>query len=218
MTRLRGLAVAVLVLATAGCSDDREPDGEWRVTPLGPGSWRGVRTTPEGGLRVVLIGAAEYREGNPCTVDYRGEAIEDASVVRVRVLSRTPAGGGEAICTLEGYTRWFDVALDRPLGGRRVIEDQFDREHPVFDGERLVEPPVGWTLSYESAQESSWLRTFKAGDCWVLLTQGPASIVDGPRPEGADRVVRTRMSGSDGLVATAPAECEADLDAFMAAL
>jgi len=198
--------------ATTTTADDVET-----ANSLGPGSWEGARTTPDGaGLVISFVGGAQYRAGEPCTVDYRAVATETEEQVRVTILARTPRPDGDpGGCTLMGYPRTVEVALSRPLAGRVLVEEQFGREHPVFDGSTLLTPeslPAGWNELVEGPgfldPEASryWSRTWgpstpaPIGDACapgaqpVTLVQGPADLVErypsnGEQPE-ATFVVR----------------------------
>lgn len=206
---------------TSGSTASRPPDsGGAPVSPndveradaLGLGSWTGARTSPDGrALVITFVGGRPYQAGDPCTVDYRGEVTETATEVRLRVFARSPKPAGSYTCTMEGHTRKMTVRLAQPFGHRHLIEEQFNREQPVFDGAQLLEPsslPSGWQLLTESAgypdQETAryWSRTWgqpappPTGDrCTpspapVTLTQGPADLVarypsNGERPTGS---------------------------------
>jgi hypothetical protein len=148
--------LALTLLALLSCGQQVEPrvdagragaeppaSASWDWEALGPGSWSGARTTADG-LLVVFVGGAEYREGDPCSVAYRAEADESADEVRLRIGAWSPpaADGQPATCNAMGHTRQVEVTLGEPLGGRKLIEEQFDRQQPVFDGATLAE--VGW--------------------------------------------------------------------------
>lgn len=172
----------------------------WEPAQLGQGSWSGARTSPDGRrLLIVLVGGPAYREDDPCTVAYDADVQESASEVRMTIMSASPPAQGEFGCTSEGHFRSVEVTLAASLGTRRLIEVQFDREQPVFDGARLLEPtwlPDGFVLGTEAAgypdpeEVRSWQRTWSeaerppgedgcaAGASPIVFTQGAASLVD----------------------------------------
>lgn len=181
------------------------PGDEVRAEALGEGSWQGARTSPDPKLVVIaIIGAAPYRPRNPCTADYSAVAIETPEEVRIRFISRSPSWAsapGVNGCHSIGYTRMIEVRLRDPLGDRALVEAQFDRQQPVFDGSRLYVPtwlPSGMRLVAEQPgypdheRARYWQRTWAAaradepdrdGSCVagpppVTLTQGPLDLVD----------------------------------------
>lgn len=236
MVRRRWAAVlAALALAVGACGDEEAPpptasDDTERVDALGPGSWTGARTTDDG-LLMTLVGGKPYAAGNPCTVEYSARTEESDDEVRVGITATSPAPPPEdadlpLACTAEGHFRTVAVDLARPLGTRRLVEAQFDRAQPVFDGSTLLEPgelPEGWSQLSEGpgfprlGALSSWSRTWGPpeppptdGHCTpapaaVTLTQGPPAIAEGPAPNG-ERTVSTHDVG--GVEATY-AEAEA---------
>ena len=178
---------------------------EVRAEALGEGSWQGARTSPDPKLVVIaIIGAAPYQPRNPCTADYSAVAIETSKEVRIRFVSRSPSwtsAPGVNGCHSIGYSRMIEVRLRVPLGDRALVEAQFDRQQPVFDGSRLYVPtwlPRGMSLVAEQPgypdheRARYWQRTWAAtrpdepdwdGSCVagqppVTLTQGPADLVD----------------------------------------
>lgn len=193
------------------------------VAMLGPGSWEGARTTPDGaGLVISFIGSAEYRAREACTVSYRAVATESDEQVRVVILARAPriapSDRAGVNCGLAGYSRTVEVALTRPLAGRVLVEEQFEREHPVFDGSTLLTPeslPAGWTELVEGPgfldQEASryWSRTWGpptpvpiGGACApgaqpVTLVQGPADLVERYPSNGEQPVATFVVRGSE---------------------
>jgi hypothetical protein len=197
--------LALTLLALLSCGQQVEPrvdagragaeapaSASWDWEALGPGSWSGARTTADG-LLVIFVGGAEYREGDPCSVAYRAEADESADEVRLRIGAWSPpaADGQPATCNAMGHTRQVEVTLGEPLGGRKLIEEQFDRQQPVFDGATLAEVgwvPEGWRAGPEipgSPDGRYWRRS------WSLLRPAPKndnctpteaglSLVEGP--------------------------------------
>ena len=176
-------------------SDSRDRSMRWEPAELGSGS--GVRTSSDGrSLLIVLVGGPEYREGNPCTVAYDAEVEETPFEVRLTMLSASPPARGEFACTDEGHFRTVQVDLAAPLGTRRLIEVQSDREQPVFDGSRLLEPtwlPDRFSLRHEGPgypnpeEVRSWQRTWAGagrasqGDPCpspISLTQSSAGLVE----------------------------------------
>lgn len=148
---------------------------------------------------IAIIGGRRYEAGDPCTVDYRAEVTESESEVRLQIVARSPKPSGDYACTSEGHSRLIEVGLAQALGNRRLIEAQFGREQPVFDGSQLLEPgwlPADWSLLYEAPgypePESAryWRRTWGQpsppptdNHCTpsptpVALTQGLADLVD----------------------------------------
>lgn len=232
---MKVLATVALLVVTAGCgdaspevtvgagndapstndapqhdaSDSQDRSMRWEPAQLGSGSWSGGRTSPDGeSLLIALVGGPEYREGNPCTVAYDAEVEETPSEVRLKMLSARPPARGEFGCTEEGHFRTVQVDLAAPLGTRRLVEVQFDREQPVFDGSRLLKPtwlPDGFSLRHEGAgypnpeAVTSWQRTWVGpgrapdGDpCQspISLTQGPAALVE-EYPSNGEQARRT---------------------------
>lgn len=205
---------------TTGAADPAPATDLVDGSPLGDGSWNGARTTSDGDILVSFIGGKPYQEGNACTVGYSADATESDEEVRLDITARSPARPATATaepvaCTSEGYFRTLTVDLELPLGDRRLIEGQFDRVQPVFDGASLREPsalPEGWVQLSEGPGfphpelSSSWSRTWGAaspppvdGRCAsapapVTLTQGPPAIVEAPAPHG-ERVVATHDVG-----------------------
>jgi hypothetical protein len=170
-----------------------------RTDRLASGSWLGARTTADGGLRIVLVAASEFRAGDPCTADYTASASETGSEVRVTVTARSPKADGEYGCNDLGYFRLIDVSLDEPLGARQLIFEPFNGPREVFDGSALLEPsavPDGRSLRTEAPWRPdpslgfSWQRTWSeppeettAGACTpgmapISLTQGPADVTN----------------------------------------
>jgi len=189
---------------------------------LGRGSWEGARTTPDGaGLVISFVGRAEYRAGEPCTASYRAVATESDEQVRVVILARSPRTAPSdrpVVCSLAGYSHTVEVALTRPLAGRVLVEEQFEREHPVFDGSTLLTPeslPAGWTELVEGPgfldQEASryWSRTWGpptpapiGGACApgaqpVTLVQGPADLVERYPSNGEQPVATFVVRGNE---------------------
>lgn len=197
------------------------PVMHWEPAQLGPGSWSGARTSLDGrSLLIALVGGPEYREGQPCTVAYDADVDESPSEVRLTMLSASPRAQGEVGCTSEGHFRSVQVTLAEPLGARRLIEVQFDREQPVFDGARLLEPtwlPDGYALrtegpGYPAPEEvRSWQRIWSGaerppqdnrcapGASPISLTQGSASLVE-EYPSNGEEPRRTHDVG--GATAT----------------
>lgn len=205
-------------------SDQRELQPEslrWEPAKLGLGSWTGARTSADGrSLLVTLVGGPHYREVDGCSVAYSADVEETLSSVRLTLLSARPPVVGEVTCSSVGHFRTVEVPLDAPLGGRRLIEVQFDREQPVFDGSRLLEPgwlPEGFTLRTEGPgypnpeQVRSWQRVWAGpqrpprdgrctpGDAAIALTQGDAVLVD-EYPSNGEQPRRTHDVG--GATAT----------------
>jgi len=199
VTRSALLTLATLVLALSACTGTTGV-GEVveRTDALASGSWQGARTTADGGLRIVLVGAAELRPGDPCTADYAGSAVETDREVRVTITARSPKPHGEYGCNSLGHSRLVDVSLDEPLGARQLVFEPFDGPREVFDGSELLAPsalPDGWSLLTEARWHPdpglgvSWNRTWSAppgdatgGACTpgmasIGLTQGPADML-----------------------------------------
>ena len=131
---------------------------------FGPGSWQAARTNHDGTvLTVFFVGGKEYDEANPCSVRYVPDVAETQTEVRVRIQAvhprRAEPSPSRLICTSEGYFRHIDAPLAQPLAGRTVIEDQFNRPQPVFDGTTLADAtwvPDGWTAGYEGSRSTPW--------------------------------------------------------------
>jgi hypothetical protein len=190
--------VAAEQTTTTSASSD-----EVRSEVFGEGSWQGVRTMADPTkLVVAVVGAAAYEPGNPCTADYAAFPIETAKEVRLRFTSRSPSWStapGVTGCDDIGYSRLIEVQLREPLGERKLVEAQFGREHPVFDGSSLFEPtwlPDGMKLvseqpGYPEPETARyWQRTWAEereadadGNCVgtrppVMVTQGPADLLE----------------------------------------
>ena len=236
MRKTAGAGIVVLALLLAGCGDGAsvssggptttEPAGSDDVvhgTALGSGSWGGARTTPDGDLLITFTGGPPYETGDPCTIAYDVRSEEDDAEVRVTFRARSPKpSGGPFGCEDLGYGREVVVELERPFGDRRLVEVQFDREQPVFDGSTLREPtalPEGWELLSEGPgypdpeTATSWSRTWgppapepsddrcTPAPAPVTLTQGPPAIVEQPAPNG-ERVVATHdVAGAEATYA-----------------
>lgn len=184
---------------------------------------------------IAITGGPEYREGNSCTVNYEGLATEMDGEVRVRIIPRSPRPAvpenhaitaprgrdtatlvGGKVCTLKGYTRLITLALTRRFGGRRLIDEQFGRQQPVFDGSQLAEPtwlPEGWSLLSEGPaypKENAaryWVRTWgvpappsTGGHCTptatpVALLQGPSDALEQYGSNGEQPARRYEVRG-----------------------
>ena len=228
MRRIAGVLVAV-GLCGAACGNDVTPEAPApedavRADALGAGSWSGARTTDDG-LLISFVGGREYEAGNPCTVEYSDRTEETDHDVRVEIVARTPVPSPSdepVACTSEGHFRTLTIPLTRPLGDRRLVEVQFDRIQPVFDGATLLEPetlPAGWSLLFEGPghphpeEATSWARTWgppmpppNEGSCTpspapVTLTQGPPGIVDQPAPNGERTVATHDVGGAQATYA-----------------
>lgn len=137
-----------------GAAEDSNEMSDWQPDALGAGSWDSARTSADGReLLIVLVGGRPFDAADSCSVDYRAVVEETTDAVRISIDSRSPPPpAGPLVCTAEGHTRMVWAELDAPLDGRTLIEDQFDRVRPVFDGARLYQPswlPDGWDLGAE---------------------------------------------------------------------
>jgi hypothetical protein len=143
---------------------------------------------------IVLSGGPALDGTDPCTVDYVASVEETETEVRVTVSGRSPEARETYSCQGKSYPRELQITLSAPLGERRLIETQFDTEHPVFDTASLLSPqplPDGWTRLYEGPgpdHVNSWSQAWgpaesptSAGLCtsspeMLRLTQGPKDI------------------------------------------
>ncbi|MCA1846572.1 MAG: hypothetical protein LC792_25925, partial [Actinobacteria bacterium] len=191
-----------------------------RWDSLGAGSWEAARTGNGGrDILIKLIGGPEWKADNPCTVAYHVEVAETATQVRLRIGESSPPdrrppppSGSVYGCGDVGYDRSITAHLARPLGSRQVVEAQFDRIRPVFDGDSLA--TVGWLpdswhqLSEGGSTNSGelqWSRRFgpdlpaSAGnrctpsDSGLVLSEGPVDRT-GPPPAAGDDVHGTKAS------------------------
>ena len=153
-----GAVVGVLVLLGVGTTsavrsvvaDDGDRIDRGRVDGVDGGADLGRRPVPAPRARRL---GPPYRAGNPCTSDYAAEVVEETDQqVTVAVTERSPKVDREFGCNSMGYFRTVDVALDRPLAGRTVV-DSDGAVHEVFDGTTLLDPvvPDGWTITSEGA-------------------------------------------------------------------
>lgn len=189
-----------------GAAEDSNEMSEWQPDALGAGSWDSARTSADGReVLIVLVGGRPFDAADPCSVDYRAVVDETTDAVRISIESRSPPPpAGPLVCTLEGHNRTVGAELDAPLDGRALIEDQFDRVQPVFDGARLYQPswlPDGWDLAAEGmgflgerGDGRSWSRGWagptpepRDGDCagsgeGISLIQADAAIVEADPP------------------------------------
>jgi hypothetical protein len=247
MRQFRVLLVVIALGAGTACGDDSSQDvsaaagGESRPlaqpsppppTPddveeteaLGPGSWMGARTSRDGrSLVLVIIGGPAYRAGDHCTVDYRADVTETESEVRLRIVARRPKPSGDYSCNTRGHSRLIEVGLAQPFGDRRLVEEQFAREQPVFDGSHLLDPgwlPGDWSLLHEAPgypePESVryWSRTWgqpsppptddhcTPSPTPVTLTQGPADRVERYPSNGERPTDRYEVRGQDATYYT----------------
>jgi len=80
-----------------------------------------------------------------------------------------PPGSGYG-CTAEGHHRTLTAHLARQFGDRSLIEEQFNRRQPVYDGDLLATPtwmPLDWRLRSEGGAPErsigsivSWSRSY----------------------------------------------------------
>ena len=204
--------------AMSGGSDDLIDEN-----PLGSGSWTGARTTDDG-LLITFVGGRTYEAGKPCSVDYTARATETEDDVRIVIVARSPARPADDFfaCTAEGHFRSIAVTLERPLGDRTLIEAEFDRTQPVFDGSTLLQPtalPDGWVLLQEEAgypgseQATAWSRTWGPpraapdadGRCAptasaMTLTQGPPAVASRPVATGGQPVSTHDVGGAEATL------------------
>src|SRR3954471_9334419 len=187
-------------------SSDRTGDA------LGPGSWSGARTSRDGKQVVIsLVGGSTYNAGDYCTVAYQARVTESDAEVHVRIQGTSPVATGNAGCASVGYARRVVLLLGTPLGSRTLVEDQFERRQPVFNGAELAEPtslPPGWEFQFEGPGypdpelSTYWSRTWgkpppppAGGTCTpsaspVMLTQGTPDLIE-RYPTNGERAVAT---------------------------
>ncbi len=215
-TLFAGAAILVRVASPGGPAD-----GPIRWDSLGTGSWQAARTANGGrDILIKLIGGREWKAGDPCSVAYHVQVTESATQVRLRLGQSSPPdrrpplppGSGYG-CASIGYDRSITAHLARPLGARQVIEAQFDRIHPIFDGETLASIgwlPDGWHQLSEGGFTVAggalhWNRRFgphrpdrtrtpcAPTEAGFGLSEGPVDRV-GPPPASGDDVHRTKAN------------------------
>lgn len=169
---------------------------------------------------IVLVGARQHDPDDPCSAAYHARVTETNTEVRLQlgvsspVDRRPPPPSGTAYgCTAEGHTRAVTARLASPLGDRAVVEEQFERRHPVFDGDALAGVgwiPDGWSSRGEGPgfggeEEGSWTQRFgpdrppaKDGHC--TATDADMSLSQQPVPAGH------RLDGAQDEVRGAPAK------------
>lgn len=208
MRGLRVLASAsllVVLAAAAGCGAGAG-DLDWEPAGLGRAGWEGARTSADGrSIVLTLTGGPEFDADVHCTVAYRAVVDETPTDVRVEVLSASPSSWSGGSCNDMGHFRTVGAELTQPLGGRRLVQVDGERERPVFDGSLLVEPswlPDGWGLRSERPgyrnpeRVTSWQRTWAgrrppaaggrctATEAGIVLTQGSPELLDQQRSMG----------------------------------
>lgn len=134
-------AAAVLlfvVLAVAGCTTSQTDDRPGPLQPPGTVPWEEALLLP-GDPRLVTVSFIAGAEGpptDPCTDQFEIDADEDRDKVQLTVREvpkAPPANATEVACSLGGKTRYVTVALDRPLGQRRLIDGARDEARAVID-------------------------------------------------------------------------------------
>ena len=223
------VAVAALAIVLVNHSDNAqdvssagEPSEPIRWDSLGSGSWEGARTASGGrDILIVLVGGPEYDPDNPCSAAYHVEVTETSTQVRLRLGESSPADrrpppppGSVYGCANVGYTRYVTAHLAQPLGTRQVIEAQFDRVQPVFDGDALATVgrlPDGWHQRLEAPARFGdhplgWFRKFgpdrsqtdnrcTPAEAGIGLSETPANAGTQP-PATGDDVHRTKATYS----------------------
>lgn len=220
---MRALILVVAAVVIGACGDQGKEirlndavgspnEADWRPAQLGQGSWQGARTSVDGRkVKIILVGGPEFEARLPCTVAYSARVEETSADVRVELLSASPPADDEVACTAEGHFRSVEIDLAEPLGDRRLVEVQFERTRPVFEGSKLSEPawlPSGWALLNEGPgypdpeSMSSWRRTWSGpqrppkdnhctpGDSAVMLTEGSADVTES-YPSNGEQPVRS---------------------------
>ena len=183
--------------------------------PLAAGAWSGARTGADGqSLLLFFVGAADYQPGDPCSMRYLPTVEEIDAAVNVTIHGErptTPDGSGSYGCMLVGYARSVSVELTQPLGDRKLIV--LDAEREVFDGTTLAQPtwvPDGWQEELEQPAALSdrpgaaaWSRTWAppnpepqdgacvAGNSGFTLFEGDAELVDSFPAEPGETVIDT---------------------------
>jgi len=216
MPGLRTLASVSLLLVLAGCGAPAS-DLDWQPAGLGRSGWEGARTSADGrSILITFTGGPQFDADDHCTVAYRAVVNETPSEVRVEVLSASPSSWGGGSCNDMGHVRTLDIDLTQPLAGRRLVQVDVERERPVFDGSRLVEPswlPDGWELTSERPgypdpeSVTSWARAWAgqrpppvrgrciSTDTGLLLTQGSTDLLDKQRSIGDNPVRAHDVNG-----------------------
>lgn len=160
MRRRWGGASAVLVAAAlvAGCGGDggsaAADDGEGHP-------WMSARLSQDQqSLTIHALGMAPWVEGDPCTMAISAVATETDEQVTVSVAARRPPNPFDqelVTCDLAGNTHTETVALEQPLGDRRVVDGHDGRINEVRDARggcvqaavrpdpEPVDPPVSAT-------------------------------------------------------------------------
>lgn len=119
--------------APPGTTVDSAETGD--VPQSGPFEWARVRTTDnERVISIDFTGGADYEPGNPCTVRYEASVVQTTQEVRVTVSGWSPPPASTTVqfgCVDLGYPRSVLIALEAPLGDRRVINTVTNTAHHV---------------------------------------------------------------------------------------
>lgn len=180
---------------------------------LGPGSWSGARTSRDGQqLIIVLVGGPEYVSSDACSVAYQADVSESQSEVQIRITGTSPKSPDLNFgCTALGYHRTLVVSLRQPLGSRSLIDEQFNRTQPVFDGSTLADvgelpdrwqqlsegpgypDPLSaryWTQSWGEPPPAPKDSACAVSPSPVTLTQGPLDLL-AKFPDNGEQSVST---------------------------
>lgn len=174
------------------------------------GPFYAARTDGPCGLVVRFVGAPEG-EG-PCNVARYVGRLEPAGEDLRLVVDEEHSGAvprGSVGCADVGAERSMRVRLDRPLEGRRVVDEQ-GHALQLVDGDRLLrfgELPPGWSTSDKGSGAYvpvHWETELRGPDgAYGGLHQGEASI-GRPSPEepGYRRLAAVQVRGHVAVLAT----------------
>ena len=163
--------------------------------PLVPGAWTGARTSRDGlSLALFFVGAAEYEQGQPCTMRYVPVVDETAAEVAVVMHGeRPPEADDRTVCPAIGFERSVAVELAQPFGNRTLVA--LGQARGVLDGSTLAEPqwlPDGWDLGPESPglldpDGTTWRRSWRpTGDTSCALGTSGLALLEGA-PDAVNR-------------------------------
>ena len=183
--RLWAGAACVSLLVACGGTDTiapTSPRAPADPAPTADGSGRGsgwaVRLASPRELVVSLTGSPPG--AGPCGARLRARAEEDAARVRLSIVDDNAGagrGGGPVACPAVGHLWALPVTLERPLGGRTVVDAGGEPVHAV-DALAPTWLPDGYRLTTESGSPSSYSLTHTAPDGgWLVVSTWAADAV-----------------------------------------
>jgi hypothetical protein len=186
-------ASVVLLLALTGCTGTPDPpDRSGLLQPPGTMPWESALLLP-GDPTLVTVSFVAGPEGppsNPCADRFEIDADEagDTVTLTVRELPPvSPPSDPAFACSLGGNRRYATADLDRPLGGRTLIDGSRDEDRPLTDASRdparaAVRPVAGGrdallagSLGIDRASGCLWVEN-PAGRTPVLLAHPRYSV------------------------------------------